>query len=299
MSTFLRRLVVCNAMLGAFASMAGACGDNKLHGTAGEKAQLVIKAEGGVVHIGQAIEASLILPKDSRLETGGLSRSSCTSFRFKVKPDTGWHDPWADWYYSGIPQHASGEDAPRQPCGVSGGAAIRLADGRIIRPPTPPPQISFTLNEWLRFDKPGMYTISVTYRARPKKKNDRAEDWDEGEGDSFTSLETDPIDIEVLPEPAEASERAAAELAAYTVRFRQTDPASRNIDTVPFPLATVHSQSEAVIPSLVQIYEREGWFDQSTLLNSSDQKRGCRTDGVPARPPRRIHLGRFCSSIGV
>ena len=125
-------------MMGVFAGMAGACGDDELPATADEKAQLVIKAEGGVVHIGQAIEASLILLRDSRLETGGLSRSNCTSFKFKVKPDTGWHDPWADWYYSGIPQHASGEDSPQPSCAVSGGTATAIrfvSDGHISRRP--------------------------------------------------------------------------------------------------------------------------------------------------------------------
>ncbi len=275
MRAFLRRLVACAAMMGVFAGMAGACGDDELPATADEKAQLVIKAEGGVVHIGQAIEASLILLRDSRLETGGLSRSNCTSFKFKVKPDTGWHDPWADWYYSGIPQHASGEDSPQPSCAVSGGTAtaIRFVDGHIVTPPPPPPppQIGFTLTDWVQFDRPGKYTISVTYRAQ-SKKIDSAENWEEAEGDSFITLETDSIDIEVLPETAEAAQRAAAELAAFTTRVRQTDPAMRNSETVPFPMAIIHSQAEAMIPSLVRLYESGGWFHQSALMNSSSQK---------------------------
>ena len=99
-----------------------------------------------------------------------------------------------------------------------------------------------------------------------------AENWEEAKGDSFITLETDSIDIEVLPETAEAAQRAAAELAAFTTRVRQTDPAMRNSETVPFPMAIIHSQAEAMIPSLVRLYESGGWFHQSALMNSSSQK---------------------------
>jgi hypothetical protein len=77
----------------------------------------------------------------SQLPTGTLSRASCTSLQFALEPAIGWHDPWADWYYSGIPQHATGRDGPRT-CGVVGylpGAEI------------PPPQINFRLNDRIEF----------------------------------------------------------------------------------------------------------------------------------------------------
>src|ERR1035438_8328124 len=80
---------------------APACGDPPAQVVAGTKAQLVIQGRAGSVRIGEPIFANLVLPKDSQLPAGTLNRASCTSLQFSVEPAVGWHDPWADWYYSG------------------------------------------------------------------------------------------------------------------------------------------------------------------------------------------------------
>jgi len=182
---------------------------------------------------GQNLEASLILPKDSRLETGTLGRTGCTALKFKVEPRTGWHDPWADWYYSGILKHASVWEKPDTPACVVGGRPGHIVNGKLVPLfPDPPPQISFTLNGCLQFDKPGKYTISLTYRAR--QPNGEGERWNEEATESFVTLQTDPIEIEVLPESREASEHAAKELVAQ----------------IGYP-----------------------WFDETVFLNFPDQER--------------------------
>lgn len=275
MGSFGRLLGTHAALFIAFARLAAACGDAKLLATAMEKAQLVLK-QGTVVHMGEAVGASLILPKDSKLETGTMVRSGCSPFHFKVEPETGWHDPWADWYYSGIPQHASAWDRPqRSSCGVTGGrmGGLITIDGKVVsvpEPPDPPPQIAFSLNDWVRFDNPGKYTISLTYRARASK-TENSEDSNREKDDSLVTLQTDSIEIEVLPEPAEARRHATTELAAYTMRVRKTDPAARNSETVPYPIELLYSQAEGIIPSVVQLYD-SGSVDQSTLLNAANQR---------------------------
>jgi hypothetical protein len=135
-----RRLLSRIAVLVALATLtqtAPACGDPPAQVVAGMRAQLVIQGRARSVRIGEPIFASLVLPNDSQLLTGTLIRASCTSLEFAVEPGNGWHDPWAGWYYSGIPQHATGRDAPRT-CGVVG-----YVPGADI----PPPQINFTLND--------------------------------------------------------------------------------------------------------------------------------------------------------
>lgn len=104
----------------ALTRLAPACGDPLAQAVAGTKARLVIQGHDSIVRIGEPVFANLFLPKDSPLPTGRLSRASCTSLQFTVEPAVGWHDPWAGWYYSGIPQHATGRDGPYT-CGVMGG----------------------------------------------------------------------------------------------------------------------------------------------------------------------------------
>jgi hypothetical protein len=104
-----RRLLSGFTVLVALATLtrsAPACGDAQALGVVGTKAQLVILGRAGSVRIGEPVFANLILPKDAPLPTGRLSRATCTSLQFTVEPAVGWHEPWADWYYSGIPQHA-------------------------------------------------------------------------------------------------------------------------------------------------------------------------------------------------
>jgi len=138
--------------------LAVACGNHLVEGSSELKATLVVHSGSEHIRMGEPVFGSLILPRDSKLATGTLRRAGCTSFRFKIEPATGWHDPWQHWYYSGVAKHGGGEDGPSVPCGVPA--------GRLGRGPAPSPQIDFTLNEWIQFDQPGTYTISMTYRAR-------------------------------------------------------------------------------------------------------------------------------------
>src|SRR6476619_7144463 len=82
------------AALVLLSRMAPACGDPSSDATAGAKAKLVVQTEDGRVRIGEVVYANLILPEKSKLQIGTLTRASCTSFKFKVEPQTGWRDPW-------------------------------------------------------------------------------------------------------------------------------------------------------------------------------------------------------------
>lgn len=240
-----------------------ACGDPPAHAVAGPKAQLVIQGRAASVRIGEAIFANLILPKDSQLPTGTLDRASCTSLEFTVEPANGWHDPWADWYYSGISQHATGRDGPRT-CGVVGyprGAEI------------PPPQINFTLNDWIEFDSPGKYRISATYRTEFRKRQDI---WDDPYDDRKTAVQvtlaTDAVEVEVLPESASVADRTSDALALLRAHFRDGDPWWGSPDPEPFPVWTQYSHSEAVIPLLAQFYEQNSNVARRGLITSPHRK---------------------------
>lgn len=239
------------------------CGDPPAHAVAGPKAQLVIQGRAGSVRIGEPVVANLILPKDSQLPTGTLDRASCTSLEFSVEPANGWHDPWADWYYSGILQHATGRDGPRT-CGVVGyrrGAEI------------PPPQINFTLNDWVEFDSPGKYTISVTYRTEFRNRQDLSDDpYDDRKTAAQVTLVTDAVEIEVLPESASVADRASDALALLRAHFRDDDPWWGSPDPEPFPEWTQYSHSETVIPLLAQFYEQNSNVARRGLIASPHRK---------------------------
>ena len=249
--------------LATLTQTAPACGDPPAHAVAGPKAQLAIGGREGSIQIGEASFASLILPKDSQLAIGTLSRASCTSLKFTVEPSSGWHDPWANWYYSGIPQHATGRDGPRT-CGVVGylpGAEI------------PPPQINFTLNDWIEFDRPGKYKISVTYRTEFRKPQDVLDDpYDDRKSAVNITLTTDPVEVDVLPEVANVANLASDALILLQSHFRDDDPWSFSPDSTPFPEWTQYSHSEAVIPLLTQFYEQNSNVARRGLIASPHRK---------------------------
>jgi hypothetical protein len=242
---------------------APACGDPPTQEVAGSKAQLVIQDRAGSVRIGERVFASLILPKDSQLPTGTLDRASCTSLEFTVEPASGWHDPWADWYQSGISQHATGRDGPRT-CGVV---------GRLPGVESPPPQINFTLNDWIDFDSPGKYKISVTYRTEFRKRQDLSDDpYDDRKTAAHVTLATDAVEVEVLPESASVVDRASDALALLRAHFRDDDPWWGSPDPEPFPEWTQYSHSEAVIPLLAQFYEQSSNVARRGLIASPNRK---------------------------
>jgi len=245
-------------------SLAVACGDPTSNATPGVKAQLVVQSVDGAVHIGEPVYANLILPKDSRLETGTLNRASCTSLEFKVEPQTGWHDPWADWYYSGIPEHSDGRDGPLR-CGVVG--------VMIGGPPPLPPQMNFTLNHWIQFDRPGKYTISATYRTEHRSQQEVLDDpYNERKTAEWVTLQTDPIEVEVLPESPDVAERAQSALIFLRSRFKDDDPVNGSSDSTTFPGWTLYSQSSAVIPLLAEFYEQSHWPGRFALIASPHQR---------------------------
>ena len=252
----------------ALAQMASACGNPKTDATAGPKAKLVVQTSDSSVRIGEAVYASLILPEKSPLPTGTLNRASCTSFQFHVEPATGWHDPWADWYNSGIPQHATGRDGPFR-CGVSASMITIFGEPR----PVPPPQITFTLNDWVQFDRPGKYKISVTYRTEFRSYQDQLDDpYDDRKTEQWVVLTTDPIEVEILPEAANAADQAGDSLAQLRRYYGQNDPV--NGESRPFwmPQWAAYSETEAVVPLFAQFFETDFNSGKRGLIGSPHQE---------------------------
>lgn len=250
------------ATLVLLARLAPACGDPKADLVAGTNAKLAIPADGGQFRIGEAVYASLILPEGSKLPTGTLTRASCTSLEFKVEPHTGWHDPWADWYESGIPQHATGRDGPYS-CGVA---------AQMIGQPTPSPQITFTLNDWVQFDRPGKYKISVTYRTEFRDYQDVLDDpYDDRKTAVLMTLSTDAVAVEVLPESASAGGRAADSLAELRKYYHNDDPQWGESRPFRLPEWAEYSQAEAVVPLLTEFYEAGSNAAKRGLIASPHQ----------------------------
>jgi hypothetical protein len=199
----------------------------------------------------------------SQLPTGTLSRASCTSLQFALEPAIGWHDPWADWYCSGIPQHATGRDGPRT-CGVVGyfpGAEI------------PPPQINFRLNDRIEFDRPGKYKISVTCRTEFRKPQEVLDDpYGDRKSAVDITLVTEAVEVDVLPEAANVASFASDAIILLQSHFRDDDPWSFSPDSTPFPEWTQYSHSEVVVPLLTQFYEQNSNVARRGLIASPHRK---------------------------
>jgi hypothetical protein len=251
----------------ALARMAPACGDPNADATARPKAKRVVQTSEGAIRIGEAVYANLILPQKSPLPTGTLSRTSCTSFQFKVEPKSGWHDPWAAWYNSGIPQHPTGTDGPQR-CGVEGGVLMIMG-----RPaPAPPPQIHFTLNDWVQFDRPGKYKISATYRTEFRSYQDQLDDpYDDHKTAERVTLATDEVEIEVLPEAANAADKAEDSLTQLGKYYGNDDPVWEESRPFDLPDWAAYSQSDAVVPLLAQFFESRSELAMRGLIASPHQ----------------------------
>ena len=232
--------------------------DDKPNGqaTTGTTAQLVVPPR---MRIGELVNASLILPKDSQLSTGTLNRGGCTSLQFKVEPAIGWHDPWADWY-SGIVQHAC-SDGPQQRFGV---VARRPGE------PMPPPQINFKLNDWVQFDQSGSYKISVTYKTYYRSVQQILNDpYDKNHLGTWATLGTEPVELILEPEARNVTDSAQDELMYFRQRRQMLSENSTNNE---FPFWTIYSESEAVVPLLAEFFESRSFDARRGLLASPHQK---------------------------
>jgi hypothetical protein len=137
----------------------------------------------------------------------------------------------------------------------------------------PPPQINFTLNDWIEFDRPGKYKISVTYRTEFRKPQDVLDDpYDDRKSAVNITLATDPVEVDVLPEVANVASLASDALILLQSHFRDDDPWSFSPDSTPFPEWTQYSHSEAVIPLLAQFYEQNSNVARRGLIASPHRK---------------------------
>jgi hypothetical protein len=153
--------------------------------------QLQVRTAGGqtLYHIGERIplELSFTGPENKRFEINMASydRSGRMGYEeFNVSPAAGWADPLHVYFAS------SG--------GFMGGGLTGF--GSLSAKPT---VIKLNLNEWVRFDQAGTYTVVVV--------SDRVSDVSTGRGSRFgaqgLSLTSNPIQLRIIP-ATKAWERA-------------------------------------------------------------------------------------------
>jgi hypothetical protein len=99
-------------------------------------------------HLGERIPLHLVFLNPEG-QVDWVDREPCASRvcgkaeSFRVQPATGWSDPLAVYFAQDFPQSWSGAEPG---------------------PPTTPLQVWVDLNEWVRFDRPGDYTVTITSR---------------------------------------------------------------------------------------------------------------------------------------
>ena len=230
-------------------------------GQAGSTPKLALDMVSGAIHIGERVYGSLILPAGSTLPQGTLDRRGpCPAFQFQVEPASGWRDPYADWYYSGI-NHNFQLEFPYQ-CGLMGGIAGQ---------PPPPPQITFTLNDWVQFDRPGTYRISLRYTTYERTLEQARQDpHDERHLGTWITLRTEPIKVVVLPEPADVSQRTAN--VRTLLRVKVLGVSAHGNDPYALPEWMAYSTSPEVVPVLAKFYQVNTWVAARGLRTSPDQE---------------------------
>lgn len=230
-------------------------------GQAGSTPKLALDMVSGAIHIGERVYGSLILPAGSTLPEGTLDRRGpCPAFQFQVEPASGWHDPYADWYYSGI-NHNFQLEFPYQ-CGLM---------GRIAGQPPPPRQITFTLNDWVRFDRPGTYRISLRYTTYERTLEQARQDpHDERHLGTWITLQTNPVEVVVLPEPADVSERT--ENVRTLLRVKVLGIPAHGNDPYALPEWMAYSTSPEVVAVLAEFYHVNTWVAARGLTTSPDQQ---------------------------
>lgn len=185
-----------------------------------EGASLLLSLKGGdqQFHVGEVIPLQLSfsssIPGRYRVDMASYDRSGrMTSEEFHLEPRDGWSDPLTDYFDSGLFSFMGG-----------GGRGIPELG-------TEPKTIDLDLNEWVRFDRPGHYRLSVSSsRVQPKDRS--------SSGERFT-ITSNEVDFEIVPADLEwaqqqvarsvtafsSTDQDAAAHAARTLRFLGTENA--------------------------------------------------------------------------
>jgi hypothetical protein len=119
--------------------------------------------------------------------------------------------------------------------------------------PIPPPQINFTLNDWIEFDRPGRYKISVTYRTEFRKPQEVLDDpYDDRKSAVNITLATEPVEVDVLPEAANVASLASDALILLQSHFRRSQGCVRRsrrpVTFVPFRAFPTQTYAMAFLP---------------------------------------------------
>ena len=194
-----------------------------------EQAALVVTTQGkrSTYQVGERIPIELIFSgpgnKQFEITMASYDRSGRMSYEdFEVEPAAGWSDPLAVYFGSQV--------------GFVGGGLSTLG----ILAPTPT-EIHLNLNEWIRFDQPGNYTVTVrTHRVADTLDANRTMSHP-----SDLTLQSNPIQLKIIPAvsrwqkaklasivnelstdaPTAAIERSAREEAIADLRYLGTSAA--------------------------------------------------------------------------
>lgn len=190
-----------------------------------EGVSLLLSLKGGSrqFHVGEVIPLRLAfsssVPGRYSVDMASYDRSGrMTSEEFHLEPHDGWSDPLTDYFDSGLFSFMGG--------GLRG----------IPELGTEPKTMDLDLNEWVRFERPGHYRLSVSSsRVQPKNRD--------SSGERFT-IASNEVEFEIVPIDNEwAQQQVARSLAAFS--STDQDAASHAARTLRF-LGTENAVSAMV-----------------------------------------------------
>ncbi len=130
-------------------------------------------------HIGERIPLKLTFtsPNDTQYIippwSNGADRRSCPQFDYEhpeVSPPTGWSDPLATYFANAL-------------CVGGGPSWPRFLNSKPVR-------LSLDLNQWVRFDQPGVYRVTIVSRRVRERSNPSGHP---------VTLQSNPIELHIVP----------------------------------------------------------------------------------------------------
>ena len=193
----MRQRCFCHPVAGAVAWLFLSCVGLQAASSQPEGVSFLLSLKGGrqQFRLGEVIALRLTfsssIPKRYSIDLANYDRSGrMNSEEFRVDPSEGWSDPLADYFNSGLFSFMGG--------------GIRSVPELGVEPQT----IDLDLNEWVRFDRPGHYRLSVTSSRIVEGRT-------QGSFGTHLKMTSNDVEFEIVPsDDAWAGQEVARAIAA-------------------------------------------------------------------------------------